>query len=116
MITLAKLNLGLLYFDKGYGTNGPEVGLDLIREAAAAGDFRAQWSLAVFYYNGKGLPKDMTNYIVWTRKAAEQGFPEAQYRLASALASREVVQKDMMAARQWTERAARQGLLAVYDR
>ena len=31
MITLAKLNLGLLYFDKGYGTNGPEVGLDLIQ-------------------------------------------------------------------------------------
>src|SRR5205823_11331159 len=97
-------------FDKGFGTNGAEVGLNLIREAATAGDFRAQWSLAVLYYNGKGMPKDMTNYIVWTRKAAEQGFPEAQYRLASALASGEAVQKDMMAARQWTERAARQGV------
>src|SRR6266516_1463794 len=43
-----------------------EVGLKLIREAAAAGDYAAQWSLAVFYYHGKGLPKDMTNYLAWT--------------------------------------------------
>jgi len=70
----AKLNLGMLYFDRGFSTNGPEAGLNMIREAANAGDFRAQWSLAMFYLNGTGLPKDMTNYLVWTRKAAVQAF------------------------------------------
>ena len=50
----AKLNLGMLYFDRGFGTNGPETGLNMIREAANAGDFRAPLPLLSGTRNERG--------------------------------------------------------------
>ena len=91
----AKLNLGCLYVDNGYRTNLFEHGIQLIREAAEAGDFRAQARQAGLYFYGKGVPKDLTNYVVWTRKAAEQGLAEAQFDLANALGAGRFVQLNL---------------------
>ncbi len=56
----SKLNLGCLYVEKGYRTNMFARGVQMIREAADAGDSRAQGHLAALYFHGKGVPKDLT--------------------------------------------------------
>ena len=45
--------------------------------AAKAGDAAAQYNLGVCYYNGDGVPKDLTQAAYWFRKSAEQGDADA---------------------------------------
>jgi hypothetical protein len=41
----------------------------------------AQYNLGVMYNNGRGVPKDEAQAVVWYRKAAEQGYAAAQNNL-----------------------------------
>ena len=45
----------------------------LLPDLAKAGDARAQYSLAVMYFYGRGLPEDEKLALEWARKSAEQG-------------------------------------------
>ena len=51
----------------------------LLPDLAKAGDARAQYSLAVMYFYGRGLPEDEKLALEWARKSAEQGNLDAMF-------------------------------------
>jgi TPR repeat protein len=57
-------------------------GIDALRAKADQGDATAQVSLAQFYYEGDGVPRDHAEAVKWLRKAADQGNVTAQADLA----------------------------------
>ena len=54
-----------------------------IAEAAEQGDAEAQRALGLMYDNGRGVPQDYVEAIVWYRRAAEQGDAGAQLFLGN---------------------------------
>ena len=54
-----------------------------IRKKAEQGDADAQYNLGFMYANGRGVPKDEVEAVIWYRKAAEQGLPIIEKGLTS---------------------------------
>lgn len=79
------------------------------RRAAERGYAPAQFSLALMYDSGQGVPRDRTKAAKWLRKAAEQEHVEAQYNLACMYDSGEGVPQDYAEAATWFRKAAEQG-------
>ena len=52
-----------------------------ITTAAQSGDPAAQSTLGQMYAQGKGVPRDDAQAIVWLRKAAEQGVLTSSFRV-----------------------------------
>ena len=50
-------------------------------KAAAQGDADAQYNLGVLYYNGEGVPRDISKAREWFEKAAAQGDESAKAAL-----------------------------------
>jgi localization factor PodJL len=86
-------------------TLGP---LDL-RQAAAGGDARAQFEIAAIYSEGRAIPQDFKQALVWYERAAAQGFAPAQYRLGNLYETGKGATKDLEQARLWYQRAAEAG-------
>ncbi len=61
----------------------PKPASNNLHEAAASGDARAEYELAVRHIDGRAVAKDPARAIVLLKKAADQGLAPAQYRLAS---------------------------------
>lgn len=78
-------------------------------EAAEQGNVFAQYSLAVMYHNGKGVPQDYKAAVKWYRKAAEQGYAFAQLNLGVMYYKGQGVPQDYKAAYAWFNIAAAQG-------
>ena len=71
---------------------GMEAGVEWVKQAASKNDSRAQRLLSKLYYQGFGVPQDMTNGKYWLEQAAENGHTEAaslvsQWQQAQALIS-----------------------------
>jgi hypothetical protein len=81
-----------------------------LRRAAEAGDNSGQHNLALMYYLGKGVSRDLGEAAVWFRKASEQGHPVAQYNLAASYADGLGVPMDKAKAAFWYQRAASTGM------
>lgn len=56
---------------------GMESGVERVKHAASKDDSRAQRLLSKLYYQGFGVPQDMTNGKYWLEQAAKNGHPEA---------------------------------------
>ncbi|WP_426222393.1 tetratricopeptide repeat protein [Psychrobacter sp. DWR1-2-3] len=56
---------------------GMEAGVEWVKQAASKDDSRAQRLLSKLYYQGFGVPQDMTNGKYWLEQAAKNGHPEA---------------------------------------
>ena len=56
---------------------GMEAGVEWVRQAASKNDSRAQRLLSKLYYQGFGVPQDMTNGNYWLEQAAQNGHEEA---------------------------------------
>lgn len=80
-----------------------------LRKQAQAGDAASQVSLGRMYLDGKGVPLDMSQGVMWLGKAAEQGHPHAQYLLGVLYAEGSSVPKDERTALSWFSKAATQG-------
>ncbi len=78
--------------------------------AAAAGDQRAQYLLAIRLERGVGGPANLPRAAEWYRRAAEDGHREAQFMLASLLLTGRGVARDPTQAAGWFESAGRLGL------
>ena len=87
---------------------GPEVAA--LRVKATAGEADAQYSLAVRYSKGEGVPKDDTVAAVWYRRAAELGNTLAQVSLGIFFNLGQGVPKDYEQAAAWYRRAGEQGM------
>lgn len=79
-----------------------------LRKAAQAGDAASQVSLGRMYLDGKGVPLDMSQGVMWLSKAAEQGHPHAQYLLGVLYSG-----KDERASLSWFTKAATQGYVSA---
>ncbi|MGI8852312.1 MAG: peptidoglycan-binding protein [Methyloceanibacter sp.] len=80
-----------------------------LRQAAAAGDAKAQYSIALRYAQGKGTARDMSEARRWLERAASAGFAPAQYRLGILYERGQGVDKDLGRARSWYAAAAEKG-------
>ncbi len=80
-----------------------------LRQAAAQGDARAQYWIAVRYAEGEGTPQNLTEAARWLERAASAGLAPAQYRLAVLYERGQGVAKDLGRARSWYQAAARKG-------
>jgi hypothetical protein len=98
-----------------YGIYSVDVGHDYaaaapwFRRAAAQGDAEAQYSLAVLYTNGLGVPRDVAGALAWYRRSAAQGYARAQNNLAWFYANGQGVKRDLTRAAAWYRQAAEQG-------
>jgi len=81
-----------------------------LRRAAEQGNARAQFNLALMYYNGEGVPKNAAEAVKWYRRAAEQGLAEAQINLGVMYGQGEGVPKSSIDAYFWFNLAAAQGI------
>lgn len=80
-----------------------------LRLAAAKGNPKAQYILALRYAAGTGMARNMGEAIRWLRLAALAGLAPAQYRLGIYYERHEGVEFDPERARNWYLRAAEQG-------
>ncbi|WP_296245221.1 MULTISPECIES: tetratricopeptide repeat protein [unclassified Psychrobacter] len=91
MLRLAMYEL----LDEGINSNSAEdtiSGVEWVQQAASKNDSRAQRLLSKMYYQGFGVPQDMTNGKYWLEQAAQNGHLEAvslvnQWQQAQALIS-----------------------------
>ena len=88
----------------------------LFAPLAEQGHASAQFSLAVMYENGQGVPQDYKEAAKWYRLAAEQGNALAQYNLGIMYDVGQGVPQDYKEAVKWYRLAAEQGnALAQYN-
>jgi S1-C subfamily serine protease len=100
----------LLNWQWCYGTNdAPGKALKWWQLAAEKGDAASQSYLAVLYFNGEGVNKDVAKAIALTRKAAAQGIEQAQFHLGLAYSQGTGVPRDDVKAFEWFYKAAIQG-------
>lgn len=80
-----------------------------LRQAAAEGDARAQYAIALRLAQGQGTPQNLTEAARWLERAASAGLAPAQYRLAVMYERGQGVAKDLGRARSWYQAAAEKG-------
>jgi localization factor PodJL len=80
-----------------------------LRQAAAEGDARAQYVIALRYAQGQGTPQNLTEAGRWLERAASAGLAPAQYRLGAMYERGQGVAKDLGRARSWYQAAADKG-------
>jgi uncharacterized protein len=82
---VAQVDLAMAYHDGvgGLAKSDTEA-VKWFTKAAQQGDLEGQYNLAIAYYHGFGVEKNLTQAVTWFKKAAEQGLDQAQYILASA--------------------------------
>ena len=83
------------------------------RRAAERGDASAQFTLALRYDSGQGIPQDHAEAVKWLRKAAKQNFVKAQYNLGGMYNSGQGVPQDHAEAAKWYRKAAEQGFASA---
>jgi localization factor PodJL len=86
-----------------------ELGPLPLREAAAQGDARAQYLIALRYAQGEGVTQDLTEAGRWLERAASGGLASAQYRLGAMYERGQGVARDLGRARSWYQAAAEKG-------
>jgi TPR repeat protein len=77
--------------------------------AAEQGLDLAQYNLAILYFMGQGVEKDVGMAFKWTETAALQGHQAAQYNLGSLYYSGDGTDKDLDKAINWYSEAATGG-------
>ena len=82
--------------------------------AAARGDPKAQYALALMYQKGDGYDKDLNKAARWFAMAAKQGHNEAQYELALMLQNGDGVTRDLDQAKHWARLAAEAGYFKAH--
>lgn len=79
-------------------------------KAAEQGNDEAQSCLGIFYFQGKGVEKNLEEAVKWYTKAAEQGNAVAQFNLANRYSFGGGVEQDEETAVKWYTKAAEQGI------
>lgn len=86
-----------------------ELGPLALRQAAAAGDAKAQHLIGLRYAEGEGTPRDLSEAARWLERAASAGLAPAQYRLGAMYERGLGVDKDLARAKSWYSAAAEKG-------
>ncbi len=86
-----------------------EVACSYFRQAAEQGYAPAQHELAMCYYHGYGIERDMSLHFSWEMKAAVQGYTEAEYGVGCCYQDGDGVEMDDYEAAKWFRKAAEKG-------
>jgi len=92
-----------------YTKGNYETALKVLRPLAEAGDRRAQSTLGLIYYRGRGVPQNDAEALRWFRLAADRGDALAEFNLGVMYAEGLGVPQDHAEAAKWYRRAAEQG-------
>jgi TPR repeat protein len=95
--------------ERAYATGNYAQAAKLYRPLAQGGDAKAQLSLGVIYYLGKGVPRDYKAAAAWLLLAAKQGRAQAQNLLGAIYDQGLGVSQDYKQAAKWYRLAAEQG-------
>lgn len=108
---IGKNLLGFLY-DRGYCVpKNPQIGFELIKEAANDNFPAALSNIGIAYLAGMVVPKDTIEGFKYIEKAALQGFPYAQYSLALLYSfGAKGIKKDAHKEIEWLTIASDQGM------
>jgi uncharacterized protein len=98
-------NAGYAAYEKG----NYESALKLLRPLAENGDARAQSTVGLLYYRGRGVQKDDAEALKWFRLAADRGDAIAEFNLGVMYAEGQGVPQDNDEAAKWYRLAADQG-------
>eukprot|EP00898_Chlorokybus_atmophyticus_P008707 jgi/Chlat1/8838/Chrsp91S08173 len=102
----ASCNLGLAHLADGRAGEA----VPHLSEAAALGNARAQYSLALCLHRGQGTERDITAAVRWYSAAARGGNARAMYNLALSYAEGEGgLARDLRKWRYWLTQAANCG-------
>jgi localization factor PodJL len=85
------------------------IGPAALRTAAAGGDAAAAFEIGLRFAEGRAVPADLAQAVVWYEKAAATGMPQAQYRLGIAYEKGLGVARDPEKAKTWYLAAAEKG-------
>ncbi len=108
-------------FDK----NSPEGGLVLppekigslsLRTAAASGNYKAQFAVAMRFIAGIRIKQNYPAALRWLRRSASQSFAPAQFQLAMLYEKGHGAEPDIGKAKTWYMRAARRGNMKAMHR
>ncbi len=94
---------------RAYDKGNYETALKLLRPFAEGGDARAQATLGLLYYRGRGVPQDILQGLKWFELAAEKGNAIAEFNLGVMHAEGKGVPQDNAEAAKWYRLAADQG-------
>ena len=83
--------------------------LELLTDAANAGDPAGAYGLGVLYFQGTGVERDIEASSDYFQKAAKQGHVLAQYNLGNAYLHGRGVTKDLSQAEHWWRQASMAG-------
>jgi hypothetical protein len=98
--------------DAGYAAyekGNYETALKLLRPLAENGDVRAQSTLGLLYYRGRGVRQNDVEALKWFRLAADRGDAVAEFNLGVMHAEGQGVPQDNAEAAKWYRLAADQG-------
>ena len=80
-----------------------------LTQRAENGDAEAQFQLGLIYANGRGVPVDLDQAMMWYCRSALQGFPKAQNNLGVMYSEGEGIEKNYQIAAYWFRKSANQG-------
>ncbi len=117
---LTEVVLDMLQEEPGKDTEGLEIQANpdqidaaqqakLVLKAAKQGDAKAQFAMAIIFYEGLGVSKNEEQAVSWMTKSASQGFAKAQFGLGLMYESGIGVNIDNEQAVEWYMKAADQG-------
>ncbi len=86
-----------------------QIGSLALRTAAASGNFKAQFSVAMRYLRGERVKQNYAAGRRWLTRSASQSFAPAQYNLGTLYEKGLGVPKDIAKARTWYLRASNRG-------
>ena len=79
------------------------------RPLAENGNARAQFLVALLYYDGKAVPQDYAEAKNWFEQSADRGYSRAQYNLGEMYATGQGVKRDYSQAYKWLSLCAASG-------
>ena len=82
--------------------------IENLKDLATAGFVEAQHKLALLYYDGRRIEKNLDKAFQWLSKAAEQAYAPAQYQLAMMHYNGEGTERNWDKALQWMSKAVEQ--------
>ena len=108
LIAVVSFGVGEAWLTPALGSDTSSPSIAEMREAAEAGDAKAQCDLGGMYEWGRGVPQNYTEAVNWYRKAAEQGYARAQYDLGRMYEWGQGVPQDNAKALMWFRMAGEQ--------
>ena len=86
-----------------------DTGAEIMEKFANQGNPSAQHNMSVLYYQGNGVPKNLSMSAGWARLAAEQGYASSQVLLGIKYEDGNGLIQNYSKARKWYRLAAEQG-------